>query len=64
VLDVVATEPLPADHWMWRHPGVTLTPHISAQTLCADAVVQVAHAVEALERGEPLPGQVDRPRGY
>lgn len=64
VLDVVATEPLPADHWMWRHPRVTLTPHISAQTLCADAVVQVAHAVEALERGAPLPGQIDRLRGY
>lgn len=21
VLDVTATEPLPADHWLWDHPG-------------------------------------------
>jgi phosphoglycerate dehydrogenase-like enzyme len=28
-LDVVEPEPLPADHWLYRHPGVRLSPHIS-----------------------------------
>lgn len=64
VLDVMASEPLPADHWMWRHPRVTLTPHVSAQTLRAEAIEQVVRAVEALERGAPLPGRVDPLRGY
>ena len=63
-LDVMAEEPLPPDHWLWRQPGVTLTPHVSGMTMRAEAVVQVAQAVRALARGEPLPGLVDRARGY
>jgi phosphoglycerate dehydrogenase-like enzyme len=30
VLDVAATEPLPADDPLWRHPKVEITPHSSA----------------------------------
>ena len=32
-LDVVREEPLPADNPLWSHPNITLTSHISAQTL-------------------------------
>ncbi|MCP3939056.1 MAG: NAD(P)-binding domain-containing protein [Actinomycetia bacterium] len=30
ILDVMRTEPLPADHWMWDHPSVWVSPHNSA----------------------------------
>lgn len=64
VLDVMDEEPLPAGHWLWTHPAVKLTPHVSGMTLCTEAVTQVVRAVQAWQRGEPLPGWVDRARGY
>ena len=30
VLDVFREEPLPAGHPFWRHPGITVTPHLGA----------------------------------
>lgn len=63
-LDVFRTEPLPAEHAFWRHPRIRVTPHISAQTLRAESITQIAGKILALERGEPVAGIVDRTRGY
>jgi glyoxylate/hydroxypyruvate reductase A len=63
-LDVFRTEPLPAEHPFWRHPGVTVTPHTSARTLRAESIAQIAGKIRALERGEPVAGVVDQQRGY
>lgn len=64
VLDVMQQEPLPAGHWLWRHPGVTLTPHIAGMTTQDASVQQVAAAVQTIARGELPEGVVDRVRGY
>jgi glyoxylate/hydroxypyruvate reductase A len=64
VLDVFTTEPLPADHAFWRHPRVTLLPHVAALTDERSASAVVAVNLRALARGEPLAHQVDRARGY
>jgi glyoxylate/hydroxypyruvate reductase A len=64
VLDVLTTEPLPPEHPFWRHPKVTITPHISAITLRQDSVAQIVGKLAALERGEPISGVVDLSRGY
>jgi phosphoglycerate dehydrogenase-like enzyme len=56
ILDVFATEPLPADSPFWDHPGVVLTPHSSAGGLARHGRV-VDLFVENLERyrkGQPL----------
>ena len=63
-LDVFRTEPLPADHPFWHHPGVTLTPHVAAATLITESTEQVAAKIRSLERGVAPAGLVDRARGY
>ena len=54
-LDVVEPEPLPAQHPLWRAPGVILTPHVGGYT---DATVPrmaalVRRQVDALLAGGP-----------
>jgi glyoxylate/hydroxypyruvate reductase len=64
VLDVFATEPLPASHPFWRHPKVTVLPHIAALTDPRSAARVVAANLRALARGDAVPHLVDRARGY
>lgn len=63
VLDVLSEEPLPATSPLWRHPGVTLTPHVSGWHL-GDAFADVAANYRNLVTGAPLLHEVDRKRGY
>jgi glyoxylate/hydroxypyruvate reductase A len=66
-LDVFRTEPLPGDHPFWGHPGITVTPHISARTLTGPALAQIVTKIRMLEAGETsssAAGYVDRSRGY
>ena len=64
VLDVFRAEPLPADHPFWSHPGVTVTPHIAAETRPATAAPVAAENLRRAMRGAPLLYLVDRDRGY
>ncbi|MBK7509976.1 MAG: glyoxylate/hydroxypyruvate reductase A [Comamonadaceae bacterium] len=63
-LDVFRTEPLPAGHPFWTHPGIAVTPHTSARTLRDESIAQIAGKIRALEQGEPIAGIVDPVRGY
>ena len=63
-LDVYRAEPLPPEHPFWHHPGIVMTPHVSALTRIAESADQVAAKIAAIERGEPVSGVVDRARGY
>jgi len=65
-LDAVEPEPLPDGHWMFYHPGVRLSPHVSWQM--PDAADRLLDGfVENLRRwraGEPLVGLIDRQAAY
>lgn len=63
-LDVFRQEPLPPDHPFWRHPKVTITPHIAAETRPETAAQAIADQIARDLRGEPLNHVVDPLRGY
>ncbi|MDR5830011.1 glyoxylate/hydroxypyruvate reductase A [Caballeronia sp. LP006] len=63
-LDVFHVEPLAKEHPFWKHPRVSVTPHISAETLREESIVQIAAKIKALSRGETIGGIVDFSRGY
>lgn len=63
-LDVFREEPLAEDHPFWTHPGITLFPHAAAWALPEDAGAIVAASIRRALAGEPLPGEIDRRRGY
>jgi glyoxylate/hydroxypyruvate reductase len=63
-LDVFRTEPLPQEHAYWRHPSITITPHIAAKTVVEPTAAQIAAKIHAIQAGAPVSGIVDRGRGY
>lgn len=63
-LDVFRTEPLPQDHPYWRHPNVTVTPHVAAATRADTASMVVAQNIARVEAGLPLLHEVSRSAGY
>ena len=63
-LDVQAREPMPADDPLWTVPGITITPHIAAQSSVATIAGQFVEGWRALQRGDVLPRLVDRAAGY
>ena len=63
-LDVFQTEPLPHSHPFWTEPNLTITPHISAQTLLDVGSEQIAAKLQRLEQGLPVTGVIDRKKGY
>ena len=64
VLDVFDAEPLPPDSALWRHPGVTVLPHISGPTDMESAARTVAANVRAYRATGLVPRGVDAARGY
>ena len=64
VLDVTEPEPLPADHRLWSHPKVILTPHIASKVEAAPAAKAVIENLRRHRSGLPPIGLVDRNRGY
>lgn len=67
-VDVTDPEPLPADHPMWKVPGIYITPHISGQyhlPATLDNIINIAaDNLAAFRAGKPLRNEVDFTTGY
>ena len=63
-LDVQRREPMPADDPLWSVPGITITPHIAAQSSTEVIAQQFVAALRSLQRGDAVPNAVDRALGY
>lgn len=65
-LDVCDPEPLPAGHWLYTHPRVRLSAHVSwAGPGSIDAILATfTNNLERYLSGAPLEGVVDLERGY
>ncbi len=63
-LDVQCHEPMAADDPLWDVPGITITPHIAAQSSPEAIATQFVAGLRCLARGELPPQTVDRSRGY
>ncbi|WP_085522310.1 D-2-hydroxyacid dehydrogenase [Tuberibacillus sp. Marseille-P3662] len=64
VLDVFASEPLPADSPLWTRDDVSMTPHISAVTTPDEAADCFVDTLKDIEAGKSLENQVDIRKGY
>jgi glyoxylate/hydroxypyruvate reductase A len=64
VVDVTEPEPLPADHPLWTHPKVLLTPHVASATQAETAARAVIDNIKRHEAGLDPIGLVHRNRGY
>jgi phosphoglycerate dehydrogenase-like enzyme len=65
-LDAVDPEPLPVGHWLYDHPRVRLSPHISWSRpgAIADLLEAFFGNLRRYLDGEPLGSPVDREAGY
>jgi phosphoglycerate dehydrogenase-like enzyme len=65
-LDVCYPEPLPPGHWLYQHPKVRLSPHISwsSPALASRIVELLVDNVRRFVAGQPLEGIVDPVEGY
>ena len=65
-LDCVEPEPLPAGHWLYTHPRVRLSAHISwsAPEALEELILPFVENLRRYRAGEPLEGVVDLEQGY
>lgn len=65
-LDVTDPEPPPEGHWLYSHPKVRLSPHVSGSSPQTEAVVTDLFLanLRRFMAGEPLDGVVDRAARY
>ena len=63
-LDVYPVEPLPKDSPLWRHPKITVMPHVARRLVPEEVASRICNVIREFRAGAPLAQAVDRTRGY
>ena len=63
-LDVYPVEPLPKDSPLWRHPKITVMPHVARRLVPEEVAARICAIIRDFRTGRPLAQAVDRKRGY
>lgn len=63
-LDVYPVEPLPKESPLWRHPKITVMPHVARRLVPEDVASRIIGMIREFRAGTPLAQAVDRTRGY
>jgi glyoxylate/hydroxypyruvate reductase len=63
-LDVYPVEPLPKDSPLWRHPKITVMPHVARRLVPEQVASRICATIRDFRAGKPLAQAVDRSRGY
>src|ERR1700736_958005 len=63
-LDALWPEPLPPENPLWRHPKVTVMPHIARRPTVAQLVTEIAANIRSLRAGGRLLQEIDKTMGY
>ena len=63
-LDVFHKEPLDINHLFWRHPQITVTPHLASKTSPKTAAQTICKNIIRSENGQSLLYQVNKVEGY
>lgn len=63
-LDALHPEPLPPDDPLWRHPKVTVMPHVARRPTVRQLGIEIAANIRSIEAGGGLLQEVDKAMGY
>lgn len=63
-LDALHPEPLPPESPLWRHPRVTVMPHVARRPTIRQLVAEIAANITSVEAGGGLLQEVDKSMGY
>ena len=63
-LDALKPEPLPAESPLWRHPKVTVMPHVARRPTVAQLVTELAANIRSIEAGGGLLQEIDKALEY
>ena len=63
-LDALWPEPLPPESPLWRHPKVTVMPHVARRPTVGQLTTEIVANIRSLRGGGKLLQEVDLAQGY